>query len=60
MEIDLAPGEIEEYRIGLISAATILGDNLPDGEYRIAVYLRPNGQNVELEAGVADLAIPRG
>jgi len=60
VELDLAPGETEQYEIGLISAATILGENLPDGEYRIAVYLRPNGQSVELEAGVADLAIPRG
>jgi hypothetical protein len=57
--VALAPGETEEFQTGLISAATILGQNLPDGEYRIAVYLRPNGQPVELEAGVVDLAIPR-
>lgn len=42
---------------GLVSAATILGDSLPDGEYRITAYMRP-GQVVELEAGMADLAVP--
>jgi hypothetical protein len=59
VEVELSPGETEEFRTGLISASTILGQNLPDGEYRIAVYLRPNGQTVELDAGMADLAIPR-
>ena len=57
VEVDLAPGESQEFRVGLVSAATILGDSLPDGEYRITVYLRP-GRIVELEAGIADLAVP--
>jgi hypothetical protein len=60
VEVDLSPGETRQFQTGLISAATILGESLPDGEYRIAVYLRPNGQTVELDAGVADLAVPRG
>ena len=59
VEIDLSPGETEQFQTGLVSAATILGDNLPDGEYRIAVYLRPGGHTVELDAGLADLGIPR-
>ncbi len=58
VEVNLSPGESEEFQIGLISAYTILGENLPDGEYRIALYLRPNGQTVELDAGMADLAVP--
>jgi hypothetical protein len=37
-----------------VGAATILGDSLPGGEYRITAYLRP-GQVVELEAGRVDL-----
>ncbi len=57
VEVDLAPGESQEFQVGLVSAATILGDSLPDGEYRITAYLRP-GQIVELEAGMADLAVP--
>ena len=57
VEVDLAPGESREFQVGLVSAATILGDSLPSGEYRITAYLRP-GQIVELEAGVADLAVP--
>ena len=59
VEVDLSPGETKEFQTGLISAYTILGESLPDGEYRIAVYLRPNGQTVELDAGMADLAVPR-
>jgi len=57
VEVDLVPGESEEFNTGLVSAATILGDGLPAGEYRITAYLRP-GQIVELEAGMADLAVP--
>ncbi len=57
VQVDLAPGESQEFQVGLVSAATILGDGLPNGEYRITAYLRP-GQIVELEAGVADLAGP--
>jgi hypothetical protein len=57
VEVDLAPGQSEEFITGLVSAASILGDNLPNQEYRITAYLRP-GQIVELEAGMADLAVP--
>ena len=57
VEVDLAPGQSEEFITGLVSAASILGDSLPNGEYRITAYLRP-GQVVELEAGMADLAVP--
>ena len=42
------------------SAYEILGAELPDGEYRIAVYLRPiEAAEVEVVAGTTDLAIPR-
>jgi hypothetical protein len=57
VEVDLAPGQSEEFITGLVSAASILGDSLPNQEYRITAYLRP-GQIVELEAGMADLAVP--
>ena len=57
VEVDLAPGQSEEFITGLVSAASILGDSLPNEEYRITAYLRP-GQIVELEAGMADLAVP--
>lgn len=59
VEIELSPGEAKIYQTGLVSAYTILGTDLPDGEYRIAVYLSPGGQEVEIDAGLADLAIPR-
>ena len=57
VKVDLPPGQSEEFITGLVSAASILGDRLPNGEYRITAYLRP-GQIVELEAGMADLAVP--
>ena len=57
VEVDLAPGQSEEFITGLVSAASILGDSLPNQEYRITAYLRP-GQIVELEAGMADLVVP--
>ena len=57
VEVDLVPGEREEFDTGLVSAATILGDSLSNGEYRITAYLRL-GQIVELDAGMADLAVP--
>ena len=59
VQVDLASGESEEFQIGLVSAAAILGDSLPNGEYRITAYLRPNQeQTVELEAGRVELAVP--
>jgi len=57
VQVSLPPGESEEFHTGLVSAATILGDSLPNGEYRITAYLRP-GQIVELDAGMVDLAVP--
>ena len=51
VEVNLAPGEVRQYQTGLVSAAEILDDNLPPGEYRLTAYLRPDGQVVELEMG---------
>ena len=45
---------------GTAVIAALLRADLPDGEYRIAVYLRPvDGPVVEIDAGTTDLAIPR-
>ena len=57
VQVSLAPGESAEFHSGMLSAATILGDSLPNGEYRIAAYLRP-GKIVERDAGRVDLAVP--
>ena len=57
VQVDLAAGESQEFQTGLVSARTILGDSLPNSEYRITAYLRP-GQVVELDAGTVDLAVP--
>jgi hypothetical protein len=56
VQVDLAPGETEKFETELVSAEAILGDDLPNGDYRITVYLRP-GQIVELDAGTANLAV---
>ena len=57
VQVSLAPGESAEFHTGMLSAASILGDSLPNGEYRIAAYLRP-GKIVERDAGRVDLAVP--
>ena len=57
VQVSLAPRESAEFHTGLVSAAAILGDSLPNGEYQITAYLRP-GQMVELDAGKANLAVP--
>ena len=57
VQVSLAPGESVEFHTGMLSAAIILGDSLPNGEYRIAAYLRP-GKIVERDAGRVDLAVP--
>jgi hypothetical protein len=49
-----------EFQAPTVSAYDILKADLPDGDYRIAVYLRPvDGPVIEIDAGTTDLAIPR-
>lgn len=57
--VELAPGASRTFGTPTSSAADILGDEWPDGEYGIEVYLRPVGAEVAIDAGVVDLAIPR-
>ena len=58
--VDLEPGEERQFSAPTASAYDILRADLPDGAYRIAVYLRPvDGPVVEIDAGTTDLAIPR-
>ena len=57
--VELAPGATQEVPTPTASAYEILGEALPDGEYRITIYLRPDGEVVEIDAGTTDLAIPR-
>lgn len=59
VEMELAPGESRTVQAATASGYDILGDELPDGEYEIRIYLRPEGGEVELSAGTTDLAIPR-
>lgn len=56
--VTLAPGDSHEVRVRA-SAYDILDDGLPDGTYRVTGYLRPDGGEVEVELGTAELAIPR-
>lgn len=58
--VELDPGEERVFPTPSASAYEILAGGLPDGAYRVTVYLRPvEGEIVEIEAGTADLAIPR-
>lgn len=58
--VTLDPGESETVRTPTSSAYDILGDQHPDGDYRITIYLRPlESTPVEVEGGTTQLAIPR-
>lgn len=61
--ITLAPGESRELQAPTVSAYEILGDTLPDGEYRIVAYVRvvddSGVDTIEIDAGTATLAVPR-
>jgi hypothetical protein len=58
--VALAAGEEQTIPTATVSAYEILGTDLPDGDYRITVYLRPvDADEIEIEAGTTDLAIPR-
>ena len=59
VEVDLAPGASREFQTPTSSAYEVLDDEHPDGEYRLAVYLRPQGGEVEIDAGETQLAVPR-
>jgi hypothetical protein len=56
----LGPGDEREIAAPTVSASEILGSELPDADYRIAIYLSPmEDTEVEIEAGTTQLAIPR-
>ncbi len=57
--VELGPGERRSFSTPIASARDILGSDLPDGEYRIVVNLRPDGKAIALEVGTVELAIPR-
>jgi hypothetical protein len=60
VSVELGPGEERVLPTASVSAYEVLAGGLPDGSYRITVYLRPvEADVIELEAGTADLAIPR-
>lgn len=54
--IRIAAGESHTFEAPIVDAGTILGGELPDGTYRVAVYLRPNGRNIERDTGSTELA----
>lgn len=58
--VRLESGGAETFDTGTASAADILGEDRPDGAYRVAVYLAlVSGGQPEADAGEVSLAIPR-
>ena len=55
----IAAGDTAQYTAPHADGYDILGDSLPDGRYWLTATLRPNGQALEVPAGVVDLGIPR-
>lgn len=59
-EDEVDPGRSVRFQSPVASAADILDDELPNGTYEITIYFRAmGGDEIELEAGEVDLAIPR-
>lgn len=59
VEVTLAPGESRNAATATASAHDVLDEGLPDGKYRMTIYLRPDQGTVEIDGGTVDLAIPR-
>jgi hypothetical protein len=58
--VRIEPGGAETFETGTSSAADILGEDGPDGTYRVAVYLAlVSGDQPEADAGEVALAVPR-
>lgn len=57
--VDLAPGASTTFTTHTDAAQILSSGGLPDGRYRLVAVLRPDGQEVRLDAGTVDLAIPR-
>lgn len=58
--VRIEPGGSESFETATASAADILGEDLPDGTYGVAVYLAlVEGGQPEASAGEVELAIPR-
>ncbi|HYO47407.1 MAG TPA: BsuPI-related putative proteinase inhibitor [Gemmatimonadota bacterium] len=56
--VTLEPGAVESFQTA--GAGDILGEDLPDGTYRVAVYLAlVEGGQPEAVAGEVQLAVPR-
>ena len=58
IEVNLTSGGSRRFQVRT-DARAILGDSLPNGRYRLEAYLRPSGKLVRVDAGAADLAVPR-
>ncbi|HEX7049009.1 MAG TPA: BsuPI-related putative proteinase inhibitor [Longimicrobiales bacterium] len=52
--VELDPGESRRFSTS-VSAAEILGDSLPPGDYHLTAVLRPDNRVVEVPAGSATL-----
>ena len=57
--VKLEPGGVETFETPTVSAADILGGNLPDGTYRLTIYLPMVEGELEADAGEVQLAVPR-
>jgi hypothetical protein len=59
-EDEVEAGRSVRFESPVAGAAEILDDALPDGTYRITISFRAmGGEEIEIEAGEVDLAIPR-
>ena len=59
-EDEVDAGRAVRFESPVVSAADVLDDELPDGTYEMTIYFRAiGGEEIEIELGEVDLAIPR-
>lgn len=58
VDVRIAAGQSVQFETRS-DAREVLGDRLPDGRYHLRAVVRPDGREIEVPAGVVELAIPR-
>lgn len=59
MTLAIAPGDSAALSIPATSAGEILGAKLPEGRYRVTVWLAPDDRVIEIEVGDVELHASR-
>jgi hypothetical protein len=60
VEVELGPGGERSFERAAFTAVVLENEHLPEGNYRVTIYLRPVGESeIELPLGTVSLTRPR-